>query len=251
MRHLVTRRSRLALPALGLGALTLIAGCNSASSPDQSSNEPGTMAQDPSTGRFFIVDQNASGLSAEVRILRVAWGRLVDVYGLDAVGKRVLMNEDFAIAPSLDTDGIDFLLETSPVTSAQSLTILRDVSDTGAGGGLAQFHDKLRQAEANIEPVFDKGLSGSGFFSMVPRNAVAIIQFDDLIDPTTLDGTTLRTVVGTPSVIPYEARLLIDKNHGDLANHDGKAGAEFYPSRVLIDMTVSEPESFEADPRCL
>ena len=78
-----------------------------------------------------------------------------DVYGLDAQGKKVLMNEDFAIAPALDSDGVDFLLETSPVTSSQSLTILRDVTDTSANGGLEQFGDKLKQAEMNIVPIVD------------------------------------------------------------------------------------------------
>jgi len=233
-------------------ALSLLAGCNSATSPNtddtESGFQPGEAHLDPDTGRFFIVDTNRSGNGPEVRILRTAWGRLVDVYGLDAQGKKVLMNEDFAIAPALDSDGVDYLLETSPVTSAQSLTILRDVTDTSASGGLEQFHDKLLQAEQNILPIFDKGLSGAGFFSMVPRNAVAILQFDDLIDPATLDGTTVRTAVGTPSVIPFEARLIADPNHGDLAEHDGQAGLEFYTSRVLVDFTVSEVESFEADP---
>ncbi len=258
MRHTVTRwsdtrrhrptGSAIVGSTLGALALLLAAGCNSASSPESSQSQPGSIAQNPDSGRFFIVDPNSSGQLAEVRILRTAWGRLVDVYGLDSTGERVLMNEDFVIAPSLDSDGIDYLLETSPVTAAQSLTILRDVTDTTQGGGRDQFFDALKQAEANLEPIFDKGLTGSGFFSMLPRNAVAVIQFDDLIDATTLDSTTVRTVVGTPSVIPFEARVIPDSNHGDLAEFDGEAGPEFYTSRVLVDMTVTELESFETDP---
>ena len=47
-------------------------------------------------------------------------------------------------------------------------------------------------------------------------------------------------------MIPFEARTIIDKNHGDLAGFTGKA--KFYTTRLLIDVTVSVVESFETDP---
>jgi hypothetical protein len=236
---------------LAAAALLLGAGCNSASSPTVGTNTPGTVVQDPDTGQYFIVDPSKGGLAAEIRVTRVGWGRLVDVFGLNTGdgNKRVLMAENFAMTPNLLTDGVDFLLETNPVTAEQTLTILRDVGD---GTGLPPTHpffDRLKAAEANIEPVFDNGLAGAGFFSMVPRNSVLMVQFDDLIDASTLDSTTLRMVTGTPSVIPYEARVMIDRSHGDLADHNQAVpGLEFYTTRVLVDMTVSELESFETNP---
>jgi hypothetical protein len=234
------------LASCAVGAL--LAGCNSTVSPDHGTNNPGDIIQDPDTGRFFIVETSSGGAGSELRIVRHAWGRLLDVYGLDFEGARVLMNEDFLIDPSLQTDGVDYVLETSPITFQQILLILRNVDDTLLEGGFYQFHDLLKYAEAGLKPVDDTGISGSGLFTMVPRNSTIMVQFNDLVDASTLDATTLRLLTGSPSVVPYEARVIVDPNHGDLGEYDGKTGLEFYSTRILIDMTVSELESFETTP---
>jgi hypothetical protein len=236
------------LASCAVGAL--LAGCNSTVSPDHGTNNPGDIIQDPDTGRFFIVETSSGGAGSELRIVRHAWGRLLDVYGLDFEGARVLMNEDFLIDPSLQTDGVDYVLETSPITFQQILLILRNVDDTLLEGGFYQFHDLLKYAEAGLKPVDDTGISGSGLFTMVPRNSTIMVQFNDLVDASTLDATTLRLLTGSPSVVPYEARVIVDPNHGDLGEYDGKTGLEFYSTRILIDMTVSELESFETTPPC-
>jgi len=239
---------RFVTPLVALALAAGLGACGSSKASDQTTSTPGSVVQDPDTGRYFIVDESSAGEASEVRILRSAWGRLVDVFGLDSGGARVLMNEDFAIDPALATDNIDYLIETNAVTAQQSLTILRDVTDTLPGGGLSQFFDLLKASEVDLQPVFDNGLSGGGFFSMMPRNAVFVLQLDDLIDPHSLDETTVRVVTGNPTVFPFEPRLLMDPNHGDLAEYDGSAGQEFYPTRVLVDMTITEVESFETDP---
>ncbi len=227
---------------------SLLAGCNNTVSPDRGTNNPGDIVQDPDTGRYLIVDGSAGGAGSELRIARHAWGRLLDVYGIDSTGARVLMNEDFLIDPSLTTDNFNYVLETNPVTSQQVLIILYNVDDTSQGGGRTQFYNYLKLAEAGLKPVDDTGISGSGLYTMVPRNATIMVQFDDLVDPSTLDATTVRMLTGTPSVMPYEARVIIDPNHGDLGDWDGESGLEFYSTRILIDMAVSELESFETTP---
>lgn len=236
----------LALPTLLLACLGTLGCGGSSSSPKVPTNQPGTTVTDPDTGRLFIVDPSSGGSSTDVRVLRTAWGRLVDVFGFAADGTRRLMQEDFVIDPDLVSDGKNYLLETNAVTAQQSLTILRNVDDLATGAGLDQYVSLLIQAEANLKPVFDNGISGSGIFTMVPRNCTIVIQLDDLIDASTLDSTTLRVFTGTPSVIPFEARVLIDRNHGDLAGFSGQA--KFYTTRLLIDVTVSIVESFETDP---
>lgn len=233
---------------LALAAGTLLTGCNSSSSPDQGTSQAGTIGTNPGTNRFFIVDENKAGFGSELRVSRLAWGRLVDVFGLDSTNTPVLMNENFVISPSLQSNGVDYTLETNPVTSAQRLIILRNIDDTTPGGGLDQYHDRLRLAETAIEPVFDQGLGGAGHFTMVPRNACVVIQFDDLLDPAMVDSATVQVAVGSPSIQPFESRIMIDPNHGDLADHDGVPGLEYYTTRVLIDMTVSEVESFLTNP---
>ena len=225
-----------------------VGGCNGAKTPDGGRNQVGSIQFNKETGRYFIVDDNDQGLAPEPRLSRIAWGRLADVYGLDGLNERVLMQEDFVISPDLVSDGTDYELVTNPVTIAQELTILRNVEDASSGGGRSQFFDLLKSAEANLRPIFDKGFDGSGFFTMVPRNSTVVLQISDLVAPATLDGTTVRVRVGNPTVTPFEGRLLVDPNHGDIADFDTAEGREFYPTRILIDMTVSEIESFEFDP---
>ncbi|MDE0916112.1 MAG: hypothetical protein OSB57_13130, partial [Planctomycetota bacterium] len=240
-----SEKSGLSLKRLLLGtcaAATILAGCNSTVSPDSGTNEAGDIVQDPDTGRYVIVDKSFGGAGSELRIARHAWGRLVDVYGIDNDGSRVLMNENFLIDPSLLSDNFNFVLETSPVTSQQALIILYNVDDTSQGGGRSLFYNYLKLAESGLKPVDDTGISGSGLYSMVPRNATVMVQFDDLLDASTLDATTLRMLTGSPSIMPYEARIFVDPNHGDLGDWDSQSGQEFYSTRILIDMTVSELE---------
>jgi len=236
------RGASLALLALAPG------GCNKTSTPDGPRSPVGSIQLDPATGRWFIVDDNDQGLAPEPRLSRTAWGRLVDVYGLGEGNARALMQEDFVVGPDLVPDGVDYELRSNPVTLAQELTILRDVLDLGPGGGRAQFFELLKAAEASLRPVFDRGFDGTGHFTMVPRNATVVLQLSDLIDAATLDASTVRLRVGNPALIPFEGRLRLDPNHGDLADFDPGPGPEFHSTRVLIDMTVSELESFAYDP---
>ena len=48
------------------------------------------------------------------------------------------------------------------------------------GGGRAPFIPKQLPEETTLKPVFDKGLSGSGIFTMVPRNCTIVMQLDGL-----------------------------------------------------------------------
>lgn len=222
-------------------------GGGGASSNKNASTPAGSAATKPD-GSWFIADPNSRGNEQEPRITRLAHGRLVEVFGLDPFGTRVPMFSDFVIDASLISDGQNFTTEVNPVTSQNLLVILRDVTDTSKNGGREQFFDLLFQAEQNISPIYTSDVSGAGIYSMVPRNAAIVVQFDDLIDPATLDPTTLRLNVGSPPSLPFEARVFVDPNHGDVAEHDGKSGVEFYGTRIIIDPTVSELESFSQEP---
>ena len=208
---------------------------------------PGEAVLDPATGRYFLVDPNDAGASQTPRLVRLAWGRIVRVNGLDDQGAALEMNTDFVIDHDLVSDG-NYQLDTNPVTNEQTLTIQRDVTDTDPGGGLEQFFDLMFQAEANLAPIFDNGLGGVGFFTMVPRNAALVIQLDDLVAAHTVTPMTVRMVTGIPTVLPFQGRILVDANHGDLADFDGNGVGEFYSTRIIVDTTVSELESFGSDP---
>ena len=245
--HTLARPASFASPSGGRKWLRLMSvsalalwpvACNgSSAAPLNPGGEPGS---NPDGGELFITDDNFGGNSTTLRIEDMYWGRLVDVFGQDANGGAVLMNEDFVIGAGLVSDPFDYQLDVNPVTGGERLTIRRDVTDDA---GLEQYIALLTAAEANRTPVFDNGPGGSGLYSMVPRNAVIAIRFNDLLDPSLVSKRTVRVLTGSPSVEPFEARVLPDPNHGGMAP-DG----QFYSTRVLVDPTVSEVEAFEADP---
>ena len=244
LRLLTPRCVRLAALAL-VASLTF--GCGSSSSPTGSDNETGTVVSN-GEGGFFFVDPNRGGAGQSVRLSRAYFGRLVDVFGVDAAGTRVPMQEDFVMAAGFTSSPGTYLLERSAVSGQETLTILREVADTAPGGGRDQFFDLLRGAEANVTPIFDQGVGGTGLFTMVPRNAAIVLHFDDLLEPDHVSSETIRVLVGVPSVVPFEARILPDPNHGDMIDHDGDGQADFASTRVIIDTTVSQIESLAADP---
>lgn len=198
----------------------------------------------PDESKRFLVDPNQGGLASEIRLAEVSWGRLVDVYSVTAKGHRLLQQKHFVIAQEVGTDGVDYVLETNAITQQSDLVILRDVSDTSPGGGRDQFIALLQLAETNLIPVADVGLPDApGFWTMVPRNATVVLRFDDLLDADTVTADNVQTHVGVPPVLPFQARVLADGNHGEWAIHAGDLEREFYTTRVLIDVTVSELES--------
>jgi hypothetical protein len=229
--------------ALAWTVLALVASCGTGAdrSTQVASHSPGTVVELPG-GSFFISDPNLAGNGPELRLTRVAHGRLVEVFGLDASGVRVPMASEFMIGPFLESDGQNYSLETNAVTSQQSLIILRDVTDTVAGGGRTQFYSLLKLAEGDVIPIQSLAAGGAGTYSMLPRNGALLLQFDDLLDEASVDASTLRVLTGIPPSLPFEARIFLDPHHGGLAS------GNFRSSRVYVDMTVSELESFSTSP---
>lgn len=238
------RNAVLAASLIAIGGLSSCGGGGAGSASKAPSNSAGTWIQKPN-GAWFLTDENQAGNAQQPRVVRQMHGRLVQVFGLDGNGVRKPMFSNYVIDSKLVSDGQNYLRETNPVTAQEILVILKNVDDSA---GLKEFFDLMFLAEQNLAPIHENDAKGAGIYSMVPRNAAIVMQFDDLIDPATLDPTTFRVNVGNPPVLPFEGRVFVDPNHGDVADHDGIAGVEYYGSRVIIDTTVSELESFSVDP---
>lgn len=231
--------------ALGLAALGLaagVAGCGGGGSGTGSPQNPGGVNTDGV--EFFFEEANRGGEAQQVLLSAVYYGRLAQVFGLDALGVRVPMSEAFVIEPSLVSVGGEYVVETNAVTGQELLIIERDVTDLTAGGGREQFFDILRTAEDNLPTVRVADIGTVGVFTMVPRNAAVVLVFDDLLDPRTIDPTTIQVFSGYPPTNPFEGRLLVDVHHGAMADLDGVSGQEFYPTRVIVDPTINEIEAF-------
>jgi hypothetical protein len=190
----------------------------------------------------FYVDENSGGAASGMQLIQVSWGRLVDVYDRNLTsGVETLRFRNFVIGEEIQTDGIDFRLDTNSVTQAQSLVILH------AYGG-AEFESALSTASSNLGPVNPKDdLPGTlPPFSFVPRNAAIVLRFDDLLDPGTITSDTIKVLTGTLPQQPYEARIVADPNFGGLVGSG--ANKQFRPTRVIIDTAVSELDAGSANP---
>jgi hypothetical protein len=238
-----TRESRAAWIGAGLLALTL-AACNNSSTPDQGTLPVGSFATNPNTGLGFIVDPSAAGRAPQLRIVQTFFGRLVRIVA-SSQGSEVVMHENYVINPTDLGDGIDYEVRTNQITGDQTLVVFRDVSVTEQ---LLEFRQIVKGLGDQLRVVGDNGFVGAGSYTMVPRNAAIVLQFDDLIDANTVTDQSVKVLVGVPTTLPFEARLLVDQNRGDLADIDGNGELEFYSTRIIVDPTVSEPESFATNP---
>ncbi|MCP3917244.1 MAG: hypothetical protein GY711_16980 [bacterium] len=243
--------------AVSLFLLALSAcGGGSSSAPVQveeppEGNTPGLIFEHPRSSAtrstHFIVDANHQGRADAVRIVDVLGGRLVDIYDEDEMGDQHLVHEDFVISPSLVSNGQDIVVEQHPVTGETRL-VIRYPADSEPFRSAFRDGGQLTRADGALIRVTDFPFDASVLFSVVPRDAALVVQFDDLLDATTLSEATFVVLTGTPPEIPFEGRLRIDTNHGDLARLPGDTEQRFYTTRALFDPTVSELEALGADP---
>ncbi len=241
MNDSVARGSR-ALALLGLFAL---AACNSGagSTPQGSDGPAGSIAARPDGSGRFIVDRHQAGEASRLRLLETFWGRLVDVHDVDAQGvpSPAPVFRDFVVREELQGDGIDYLLDTNPLTQVTQLVVLRTLGAPDAGGGT--FEDLLRDATAGMAPIHPKHDDGTSTepFSFVARNAVLVLLFDDLLQDEGQAAaellTTVQVRIGYPPALPQDSRVSFDRNHG------GTLAGRFHSTRVLVDTTVSRVEA--------
>ncbi|MEL6713476.1 MAG: Ig-like domain-containing protein, partial [Planctomycetota bacterium] len=246
--------------AVGLAALLLAAACNSTDSPEPIVDGVGGYVTNSSGGNYFV-DENIGGVANEFRIAQQFYGRLVTIVSQapdpapGVRGERREIHRDFVVDPRAESawDPDSYILETNPVTGAQTLVVLADFTDlTGASllpgdtdaSGRAKFLRLLRGADGG-RIVTDSGFTGTGTFTMVPRNAAIVFVFDDLIDSETVTSAAVRFLEGTDGTTPFARapRFFVDRNHGAAADLDGLPGSEFYSTRLIVDAAVSELES--------
>ncbi|MEZ6017395.1 MAG: Ig-like domain-containing protein [Planctomycetota bacterium] len=231
---------------IGSGLLAVaLSACNNTSTPNGGTLPVGSFQTNPDTNLGFIVEANDGGSAPEVRLVQTYFGRLVRVIAFDSSGAEVVIHTNFVMNPNDLGNGIDYEVRTSQITGEQSLVVFRRVD---VPAELAQLQQFVKLLGDQLRVVADNGFVGAGAYTMVPRNAAFVMQFSDLIDPATITDQSVKVVVGVPTTFPFESRLLADANHGDIADPDGDGTSSFYSTRVIVDPTVSELESFSTSP---
>jgi hypothetical protein len=238
----------LAKPAitLALVAAGVLGGCHKGSTGGSASNLPqGSLAmvpgQPPNGGLVFFVEPNKGGSATNLLLLNVRWGRLADIR--DSNG--ILRLRDFVINENTVT-GNDYLVEDNPVSEKTTVTIQAPFS-TDAG---SEFVAKVRALENDLTTLADFSLSPSELppYPLVPRNAAIVLQFNDIVDPAKVTADTVNVLRGYPPESPFDARIIPDPSHGDLADYDSQPGLEFYSTRIIVDTTVSSLEAALTNP---
>lgn len=238
--------------AAALVSATLLAACQDHRplSSSQASHPVGTVLDhpDPTIGsKRFVVEENSGGGATNLRIVGVAWGRLVNVR--DQLG--ALQHTNYLVGEDIVSDGIDYDVSTNSVTLETTVTILYPYTPSLVLGGVetSPYQRAFAALDRNLGPIDDKSLDPSELppFSLVPRNATLVVRFNDLLDPTTINPTNVRLLVGYPPSAPLDARVLPDINHGDARDTNGDGVEEFFTTRLLIDPAVTPFESSTAE----
>ena len=228
--------ARFALLAAVLSGGTLV-GCGGGSSAEVSTGGPPV---DNGGNSFFFQDPHAGGEATNFRMSGIAFGRLVELFGVEnGSGRRIAMGSDFLIDQDISSSTNEYELEINAVTGQEILIIDRDPNDPAERG---QFIAIANQVSSGLDPIQVRDLGDPGVYSMLPRNAALVLTFDDLLDPSTITDRTVQLFVGAPPTTPFLPRIFADKYHG------GTVGSTFYPTRVVLDLTISEIEAFSTDP---
>ncbi len=234
----------LLLGAAVLGGL--LGGCHKGAVGGSASSLPqGSLAlhpnQGPNSQLAFFVEPNSGGHATNLHIIGFHWGRLADIR--DSNG--ILRFADFVINENVHTDN-DYTVEINPVSEKTTVTVQAVYSSDPD----SDFVIKVRALEGDLTQIADKSLDPSELppYPLVPRNAALILQFNDLVDTATISADTIKVLRGYPPEVPFDARLIPDVNHGDLAEFDNQPGLEFYSTRVIIDTTVSTLEAAQTSP---
>ncbi len=232
---------RRALSLAGALIAGTLAACGSGSGAADALVDPQTLglpAEKPDGSGFYLIDQHFGGVGDAVLIESQYWGRLVDVFSENQqTGVTELVYPDFVIGDSIQTEFGRWRLEVNPLTTRSRLIIERTNTDAVDDA----FDLLVAEAESSVGDILEKGtgIGESPPFSLVARNAALVLQFSDLVDPTTVSlNDSFRVLVGNPPELPYEARLLFSPNHGGLASESG----EFFSTRLIVDFTIDAAE---------
>ncbi len=191
----------------------------------------------PSVDRLVIDDAHRGGQADAFQLQSVSYGRIVELWGETSQGGEVRVAQEFVIGETFTGDGQSVELVTQPVLGIDRLFIHEAVDDRS--GGRSRFLALAEAAALTTSPVSDAGADGSGHLSVLPRNAAFVLQFNDLVEESSLTQLGAMLKLGSPAIVNYEARLAA---HDLIGGFDALTGA-FHSTRIIVDFTLSAEEA--------
>ena len=199
---------------------------------------PGAQAHAGTPDSRGLVIQDGQGGEAETfQLQSVSFGRIVELWGKTTAGDDVRVAREFVIGDTYTGDGMQVQLVSQPVLGTDRLMIDEVVNDPAGGRG--RFLALAEAAAVTATPVNDARVDGSGRLSVIPRNAALVLQFNDLVGEGSIQQLGAMLKVGSPAVVPFEARLAA---HDLIGGFDAVTG-EFHSTRVIVDFTLSSAEA--------
>ena len=183
-------------------------------------------------------DPHHDGAARALQVAEVTWGRLVDVHRLTAAGNvdPVPLWRDYVIHEQVGDEEGRRRLETT-LAGRERLVLLTPDSTVARAWAL--------DAAADLPRLEATGIDALGRLPMVPRNATLMVRFDDLLDDGAAAQRSLadmvRLTTGGEEAWDVPARIFFDPNHG------GTADDVVHATRILVDPTIGELESGDAD----
>jgi hypothetical protein len=196
-----------------LSALALLATGCAEGGVDPIGSTSGGLVGGVAAGTLKIEEPAQGGSAARLRLLEASWARAVDVHAQDpATGERELALEDLAIDPAELGASAEIDLADSLAGAGHALTIHQ-------APGSAAFVRALERLSNGLVPLHEG--------ATVPRDAVLVLRFDDLIDPATL-GPQSVTLSVDGRVVEVTPRLC--------ATHGTSVNGQWRSSRLLVDL---------------
>lgn len=188
------------------------------------------------------LDPHQDGQASSLHLTGVLWGRLADVFDLDpATGIRRVQARNLVIGEDIQSDGVDFEVQTQLFTGLVEVTVLHRLGSAE----FEQAYERLEQGLVSVPTVDPAGLPP---FPLIARNAAIVVRLDDLVRPSTAGEDTLRIFAGDPPANSFAARVLVDGNHGGYADTDGDGREEFQPTRLILKPATAFIDTFSGYP---
>src|SRR5688572_1823657 len=164
-------------------------------------------------GTLKFAEPAQGGSAPSLRLVEARWGRAVDLYALDpATGERELALEDLAVDPDELGAAADIDLADALAGAGHALTIHHALGSQAFGRELERLASALVPLARDAE---------------LPRDAVLVLRFDDLLDPATVGPRSVGLLVDG-QLVEVNARLC--------ATHGAMVEGRWSSSRLLVDL---------------